>query len=164
MAEYTQLTVNGVAVDDLVKEQTIAAKPTKMSQLANDANFAKTTDTIAAAATADTADNLVGKSGVTAGTTGATGNVTISSNRGSGTIKIPQFTVNAQGVITSLVERTLTITTGCSECSVTSGCNNCSQCNVTSGCRNCRDCTNCDKCKDCVVCSYCGVGDCSQSP
>lgn len=163
MAEYTQLNVNGVAVDDLIKEKVAAAKPTKMSQLTNSGKFAKSTDTIASAASADTATNLVGNSGVTAGTKGAVSNTTINANKGTGSIKIPQFTVNAQGIITSLVERTLTITTGCAECSVTSGCANCTQCNVTSGCKNCNDCNNCGKCNDCLDCSYCGP-ICSQSP
>ena len=149
MADYSELKIGSVAIDDYIKQRTGDAKPTKMSELTNDANFATFDDKIASATNADKAVSLTTKSGVTAGSKGPTGSVTIAANNKTGTIKIPQFTVNEQGIITSITERTLTITTGCMHCTVTPGCDQCSHCEQTSGCSQCSDCNRCNNCNDC---------------
>lgn len=149
MAEYTNLTIGGVAIDEKIKQRVEELKPTKLSELTNDAKYATASDKIASTKQADSATSLSSNSGVTAGSKGPTASLTLAANNKTGTIKIPQFTVTAQGVITSMVERTLKITTGCLQCSVTEGCDQCAHCDQTSGCSQCYDCSDCDRCNHC---------------
>lgn len=149
MAKYNELIISGVAIDEKIKQRVEQKKPTKLSELTNDAKYAKTSDKIASAKTADSATTLSSNSGVTAGSKGPTASLTLAANSKTGSIKIPQFTVTEQGIITAMTERTLTITTGCLECSVSSGCDQCPKCNQTSGCKQCSDCNNCDRCNHC---------------
>lgn len=136
--------LKGVDLVTSIDEQVKAKIPTKISQLTNDSGYVTTSGSVASANTATTATNLTGTSGVTAGTYGPSANVTIANNNRTGSIVIPYFTVNTQGRITNMVNRTLKVTTGCNNCSVTSGCSQCNNCSQTSGCSNCNNCSNCN--------------------
>jgi len=127
----------GVDLVTIIKNNVDPMKPTKTSQLTNDSGYITTSGHVASANTANSAQYLTGTSGVSAGTYGPGSNVTIGNNGGSGTIAIPYYTVNAQGLITSIGTRTLKVTTGCNNCSNCSyhQCNYCDNCNC--GCCDC---------------------------
>lgn len=98
------------------------------------------------AAHSNTATTLKNDSGVSAGSFGPSSNVTIESGGFTNNILIPYFTVNSEGIITSIGNRTLTVTTGCDNCAVYSECSNCTKCTVCSRCSyNCNRCSNCSQ-------------------
>lgn len=108
----------------------------KTSQYINDPEYVTKSGKVYSVDTATNTKELTNPSGVSQGRYGATNNVTIS-NSGSNSIKIPYFSVNSQGLITSMVNRTLSVTTACEYCS---------KCDHTASCTNCSNCTNCSKC------------------
>lgn len=121
----------------------------RVSYLENDSNFVTAEGSVKSVEVASTTKAITNTSGVSANTYGPTTDVTIAAKT-SGSINIPYFTVNEQGIITSAVNRKLSIKTGCSHC------NNCS---VTTSCTYCKDCSYCSNCGDCSHC-----GDCNCEP
>lgn len=128
--------------DDCINEIT----PKTTSDLENDIGYITSSGSVASATVATTATNLTGNSGVSAGTQGPGANISVGTG-GQGSISIPYFTVNAQGLITSMGTRTLTVYSGCSQCS------NCGHCSVTSGCSQCSNCSICSRCTNCSDCN-----------
>ena len=145
-----QIIVNGKNLLDIAQEKTEQQKPT-ISQLQNDSNFVQPSGSVRSVQIATNTTNITGSSGTSTGTFGPTGNVTVNRNS-SGSIKVPYFSVNEQGLITSVTNRTLSITTGCS---------NCNQCSVYDSCSHCTDCINCVDCSRYSRCSDC---DCDCQP
>ena len=129
--------IRGKPVQTLVDEEALSLATVKTSDLENDVGYVTVNDTVANSNTADTATKITTNSGVSAGAKGPTANVSIAQNNKTGSIAIPYFTVNAQGIITSAGTRTLKVTTGCNNCAVYSGCSQCSNC---SNCNNYRRC------------------------
>lgn len=133
--------ISGKPVQTLIDERAIELAAVKTSDLENDVGYITVNDTVANSNTADTATKITTNSGVSAGAKGPTANVSIAQNNKKGSIQIPYFTVNAQGIITSAGTHTLTVTTGCNNCSVTSGCTQYSRCSRSSYSR-------CSRCSD----------------
>jgi len=125
----SKLTINSTAIETAVQQTAQSKFPTKMSQLTNDSGYVTASGSVDSVSTATNTSRITGGSGVSAGTYGAGGNVTVG-NKGSGSISIPYFTVNAQGRVTASYNRTLYINTHC---------NDCSHCSYT-----CSYCSNCD--------------------
>ena len=146
--ELSRIKIQNEKLDEIVENKAQTTYHTKMSQLINTAGFVTKDGTVNHAVRADNTQKLTGVSGVNAGTYGPSGNVTIG-NTGSGSIIIPQFTVNAQGIVTSVTNRTLKITNKCSNCS---HCNKTTSCSETSGC------------SDCGRSSYSRCSNCGDSP
>lgn len=145
--------MSGIVIKTQTIESVVSARnkqtTRKLSELQNDSSFVTSSGSVQSVQVANTAKTITGGSGVSANTYGPTGNVTINASA-SGSINIPYFTVNSQGIITSAVNRKLTITTGCS---------NCNNCTVTTSCTYC---TDCSQCTDCSKCSHCS--DCNCEP
>lgn len=80
------------------------------SDLVNDSNFAVSSGTIAHSVNTKSAVQLSGNTGVAGGTYGPSANVSVSGSAAK-SITVPQITVNAQGQITAVTNRTLTIQT-----------------------------------------------------
>lgn len=143
------LLLKGKQYQEIVKESIQPDMPIKLSQLINDSDYVTATGSVYSVTSATNTAQITGNSGVSAGTYGPTANVSIGRTN-SGSIVIPYFTVTAQGIVTSVTNRTLSITTGCSNCGY---CSVCSQCNQSSGCNNCSTCSNCNNCSRCNKCS-----------
>ena len=152
MADLTNIKLKTVTLQDITDEVAESKIPTTTSKITNDANYVLISGKINSAVTANKAAKVTNKSGVTAGSYGPTANVTIGKTERK-SIVIPQFTVNAQGLVTSATNRTYIVANACSNCSQ---CDRCSQCKVTSGCNQCTDCnqTTCryNECSDCGHC------------
>lgn len=120
------------SLGEFIDEEISYIRPHNTSDLTNDSNFITDKDSIDSATVAlKSATNLVGNR-VAAGTYGPSANVTIPANNGTGTINIPYFVVNDQGVVTNVAQRTLRVTSGCSHCSYESKCDYCSKCSYSS--------------------------------
>lgn len=160
MADLTNIKLKTTTVQALVDDDIKSKVPTTTNKITNDANFVKVSGKVNSAVNADKTTKLTGKSGVIAGTYGPSTNVTIG-NTERKSITIPQFTVNAQGIITSVTSRTYTVANACSNCTE---CDHCVQCNVTSGCAQCTNCSRSTCHRDCSHdCGLCN-NDCQQYP
>lgn len=145
MAEdLKRITLQNQNLQQIVEEKAQKTYHTKLSQLINTAGFVTANDTVNHAVTADNTQKITGVSGVNAGTYGPSANVTIG-NVNSGTITIPQFTVNAQGIVTSVTNRTLSVKNACSNCSKCSQGSGCSQSSCGSNHSRCSNCSQCDQ-------------------
>lgn len=142
--------ISGKSITTVVDEVVVESNPTKLSEIENDSAYVTTSGHVKSAKTATSATTVSNTSGVSAGSYGQGGSVTITQTK-TGSVKIPYFTVNAQGLVTSMGYRTLTVTAGCKRCT------NCSQCNKTSGCSQTSGCSH-----SCSRCSHCG--DCNCEP
>lgn len=88
----------------------ISKRTTYLSDLKNTSNFQRANSGhCATATTVDSAPTITKTSGVTAGSYGPDSDLDIRAS--SGSIYIPQVTVNSAGVITSVVNRIFTLTT-----------------------------------------------------
>ena len=152
MADLTNIKIKTTTLRNIVDDTAEAKIPTTTSKITNDANYVLVSGKINSATTADRTAKITKASGVTAGTYGPSANVTIG-NTERKSIIIPQFTVNAQGLVTSATNRTYIVANACSNCTE---CDKCSQCNVTSGCSRCTDCsrTSCTY-NECDQCGHC---------
>jgi hypothetical protein len=109
MADYTKkLIIEGADVVDIINNSVTTQSPKKTSELTNDASLTTTTGKAASATKVNSAGTITAASGVTAGSYGATGNATLNNN--TVTVRVPQINVNAQGLVTSVTNRTLSIT------------------------------------------------------
>jgi hypothetical protein len=129
--------ISGRSVQELIDEEAISLVAVKTSDLENDVGYVTVNDTVANSNTADSATGLVTPSGVQASSYGPTANVNIAQGGKTGSIDIPYFTVNAQGIITSMTTHKLTVTTGCNNCNVIVPYSRCSRCG-----------TNCSHCSE----------------
>lgn len=111
--------IRGTPVQTLIDQEAVSLVAVKTSDLENDVGYVTVNDTVANANTADTATAISTPSGVRANSYGPTANVNIAQGGKTGSINIPYFTVNAQGIITSMTTHKLTVTTGCNNCNVT---------------------------------------------
>ena len=139
--------INGKSITTVISEAVVESNPKKLSEIDNDSAYVTTSGHVKSAKTATNATTISSSSGVKAGSYGQGESVTITQAQ-TGSMQIPYFTVNAQGLITSMGYRTLKVTAGCKDCT------NCSQCNKTSGCDQtsgggCGDCSySCSRCSD----------------
>lgn len=153
MAGLESIILKDKPLSELVKETVSASVPKSTVNIENDAGFITANEKVNSAVKATNTLALSTASGVSAGTYGPSADVAIGSTDRKSVV-IPQFTVNANGIITSAVNRTYTVGNSCSNCS---DCSHCSRCSVTSGCSECSNCSH-------HTCTY-NCGDvCSQSP
>ena len=111
MADYSKrLYVGSNKKDfaDIIDDYVVTIKPTKTSQLTNNSSFTTSSGSASSATNVTSATTITAGSGVSAGTYGQSGNTTLNNNTIS--VIVPQITVNNKGQITSVVNRTLTIT------------------------------------------------------
>lgn len=104
------INIKGVGLSDAVQTTVDNYNVATTSDLVNDSNFAVSTGTIAHATNTKSAVQLSGTSGVKGGTYGPSANVTVSGTTKK-SITIPQITINAQGRITAVTNRTLSVQT-----------------------------------------------------
>lgn len=147
--DYDKLKINNKTLLDYLDEE-VNSKEYSLSDLTNDA-FVVKTDKIESVEHSNYTLKLSDCS-VSPGNYGPSSDVTIGSTN-TGSITIPYFTVNSQGIVTSVSNKTLSISNSCS---------NCSQCSKYSACSNCQQCsayscrTNHSR--------YSRCSQCSQSP
>lgn len=147
MPDLNRIKINTESLQDVVEQKAEKSYPTKLSQLINTSGFVTADGTVNHAQQADSADEITVTSGVTPGTYGPTEDVIIS-NTGTGTIFVPQFTVNNQGLVTSVMHRELSISNTCSACShcdKTSGCSEGSRCSHGCTSNHSRSCSQCSQ-------------------
>ena len=153
MAGLENIILKDKPLSELVDETISSKIPKDTANIQNDAGYVTASGKVSTAAKATNALSLSSASGVSTGTYGPSANVTIGA-RDRKSVVIPQFTVNANGIVTSAVNRTYTVGNSCSNCT---DCSNCSQCSVTSGCNECNNCRQ-------YSCTYNCSDQCSQSP
>ena len=110
MSDLNRIVLQAETLQQIVEDKAQKTYHTKLSQLINTAGFVTANDTVNHAVTADSTEAITGSSGASAGTYGQPTDVTIGGTE-SGTVTIPYFTVNAQGIITSVTQRTLNVST-----------------------------------------------------
>ncbi len=118
MSDLNRIVLQNETLQQIVEDKAEKTYHTKLSQLINTAGFVTANDTVNHAVTADATEAITGSSGASAGTYGQPTDVTIGGTK-SGTVIIPYFTVNAQGIITSVTQRTLSVSNTCSNCTHT---------------------------------------------
>ena len=147
-----QIIIKDKNLNDLIKEQANAEMPKNISELQNDSAFVTSSQSVRSVNTATNTTDVTGSSGTATGTFGPGSNVTLGSS-GSASISVPYFKVNEQGLITQVTNRTLSMTTGCSNCSQCSVYYSCSQCSNCSVCNDCsQTCSRCYECNDSCGC------------
>lgn len=122
--------INNTSVQTLVDQEALSLVAVKTSDLENDVGYVTVDGTVANANTADTATAISTPSGVQANSYGPTANVNIAQGGKTGSVDIPYFTVNAQGIITSMTTHKLTVTTGCNNCNVIIPHSRCGHCGI----------------------------------
>ena len=100
------VTIDG---EDYVAKIIQQKKPTVTSALQNDASYTTTDGVAGSADTVDSSVTITSASGTPAGGFGPANNVTI--NRTTGSIIVPQITIDSTGRITYVVNRTFTLQT-----------------------------------------------------
>lgn len=100
------VTIDG---EDYVAKVIAQKKPTATSMLQNDVSFTTSDGVAGSADTVDESLTITSASGTPVGGFGPANNVTI--NRTTGSIIVPQITIDSTGRITNVVNRTFTLQT-----------------------------------------------------